>query len=171
MESFVWWLLPLFVLHEVEEIVWLPGWTERHRGELVARFPRIAGRLPRMSRGRIAWIAGEEGLLLSGLTGWSVASGDPVPWLVGFGGFSLHIGVHIGQWAVLRSYIPAIATSWICLPYCIWGVLLSGVIRFGGRADRLVACGRAACRTEFGRDVPLVWAGTIGEQSCKTEIE
>lgn len=121
MESFVWWLLPLFVLHEVEEIVWLPGWTERHRGELVARFPRIAGRLPRMSRGRIAWIAGEEGLLLSGLTGWSVASGDPVPWLVGFGGFSLHIGVHIGQWAVLRSYIPAIATSWICLPYCIWG--------------------------------------------------
>ena len=41
-------------------------------------------------------------------------------WLGAFIGLTFHFVVHIGQAIVLRKYIPALATSIICLPISIY---------------------------------------------------
>ena len=41
-------------------------------------------------------------------------------WLGAFIGLTFHYVVHIGQSIVLRKYIPALATSVICLPISIY---------------------------------------------------
>ena len=43
-------------------------------------------------------------------------------WMSLFMVFSIHVVVHIIQWIVFRRYIPAIITSILCVPYCIYGV-------------------------------------------------
>jgi len=39
-----------------------------------------------------------------------------------FYGISIHIVVHIIQWIAFRRYIPAIISSILCIPYCIYGI-------------------------------------------------
>ncbi|MBQ9213439.1 MAG: HXXEE domain-containing protein, partial [Bacteroidales bacterium] len=41
-------------------------------------------------------------------------------WLGAFIGLTFHYVVHIGQAIVLRKYIPALATSIVCLPISIY---------------------------------------------------
>ena len=88
------WLLPaVFVLHEVEETVFLPAWLRRHRSELMSRFPRLSGRLlPRLdgiSRKEFAIMAVEESLLLVGATACASFVSWPYPWLALFLAFGL----------------------------------------------------------------------------------
>jgi len=45
-------------------------------------------------------------------------------WLTVFMGFSIHIIVHIIQCALYRKYIPAIITSILVLPYCVYGFIV-----------------------------------------------
>ena len=34
----------------------------------------------------------------------------------------IHLVIHLIQFLVWRRYIPAILTTLICLPYCIWAI-------------------------------------------------
>jgi len=38
-------------------------------------------------------------------------------------GFSIHIIIHIIQWMFYKRYFPAIVTSFLVLPYCIYGFM------------------------------------------------
>ena len=41
-------------------------------------------------------------------------------WFGAFFGLAAHYVMHIGQFIVIRKYIPAIITSVICLPISVW---------------------------------------------------
>lgn len=121
------WLLPaVFVLHEVEETVFLPVWLRRHRSELMSRFPRLSGRLlPRLdgiSRKEFAIMAVEESLLLVGATACASFVSWPYPWLALFLAFGLHLVVHLFQCLLLWRYVPVVVTSLTGLIYCGWGL-------------------------------------------------
>lgn len=119
------WLLPiLFMVHDFEEIIFLRAWFHRHRSVLSERIPRFAGRiLPHMEQTSVpAFVLGvaEEFILISGVTVLSVVFDCDVVWFGVFFALSLHLVIHILQAAVLRSYVPSLATSIALLPYCVY---------------------------------------------------
>lgn len=121
------WLLPaVFVLHDAEESVFLPGWLRRNRSELSRRFPRLSGRLltraAAISPARFAAMAAEELALLLAVTLYAFFSHGYYPWLALFLAFGVHLVVHLVQWIAVGRYVPVAATSLAALVYCGWGL-------------------------------------------------
>lgn len=121
------WLFPaMFVLHEAEEVAFLPAWLHRRMPELARRFPRLAARLlcrlDGISRREFAAIAAEELLLLVGATACASFADCLYPWLALFLAFGLHLVGHLLQALFIRRYVPVIVTSLAGLIYCGWGL-------------------------------------------------
>ncbi len=119
------WLLPIvFMIHDFEEIIFFKPWISKNRDYLTAKFPKISKRfLPRMeilSTSAFALAVAEEFILLSLITAGSVIFENYFLWLAAFMGFFVHLLVHLGQWIMLRRYIPAILTTFFALIYCIY---------------------------------------------------
>ena len=121
--SLIVWLLPIvFMLHELEEIVFVRLWFEKNGSYLQRRFPAVARRIGDISTAGFSVAVAEEFILLGAITVTAVLTGWHLLWLAAFGGFGLHLVVHIGQWIMLRRYIPGIWTTLGALGYCAWGV-------------------------------------------------
>lgn len=121
------WLLPAaFLLHDAEEVFFLPAWLRRNRNLLVQRFPRCSDRLlPHLagiSRAVFTAMAVEELILLLSVTFYAAFSRVYYPWLALFLAFGMHLLVHIGQWIAVGRYIPVGGTSLAALIYCGWGL-------------------------------------------------
>jgi hypothetical protein len=74
----------------------------------------------------------EEFILLSGITIISVLLNNYFVWLGVFTGFFVHLLIHLGQWLILRKYIPAIYITLISLAYCLfslWYILKEKLFR------------------------------------------
>ena len=120
------WLLPIvFMLHDFEEIIFMENWFSHNREKLLKRVPKLAPKIlshtDQLTTARIALGVACMFLLVVAVTLISVISGVYYVWLAGFIVFSIHLFVHIAQSLVLRSYVPAVATSILALPYSIWG--------------------------------------------------
>ena len=110
------WSLPaMFLLHDAEEVLFLPPWLRRNRELLARRFPQLAHRmLPHfdgISPLRFAAMAAEELVLLVAVTACAALAGCYYPWLALFLAFGMHLLIHLGQWAVVGRYVPVITTS------------------------------------------------------------
>ena len=64
----------------------------------------------------------EEFIIIGIVTVWALTLQWYNVWIAVFSGFSLHILIHIGQWMIVRKYIPIIITSLLSIPYIIWGI-------------------------------------------------
>ena len=69
------WSLPaMFLLHDAEEVLFLPPWLRRNREWLARRFPQLARRMllhfDGISPLRFAAMAAEELVLLVAVTAW-----------------------------------------------------------------------------------------------------
>lgn len=123
------WSLPaMFLLHDAEEVLFLPPWLRRNRELLARRFPQLARRmLPHfdgISPLRFAAMAAEELVLLVAVTACAALAGCYYPWLALFLAFGMHLLIHLGQWAVVGRYVPVITTSLPCLACCGWGLCI-----------------------------------------------
>lgn len=143
------WSLPLlFVIHDAEEVLFLPSWLRRNRGLLVRRVPsamrRVVLALPDLPRRVFAAMAGEELALL--LLVSALASGADLihPWLALYLAFGVHLLLHVGQCLVVRCWLPVVASSLFCLPFWFWGVtVVRDRILFS--LDEWLLCGLAGC--------------------------
>ena len=141
------WSLPaMFLLHDAEEVLFLPPWLRRNRELLARRFPQLARRmLPHfdgISPLRFAAMAAEELVLQVAVTACAALAGCYYPWLALFLAFGMHLLIHLGQWAAVGRYVPVIATSLPCLACCGRGLC----IMINSRAFSLrefVLCGMA----------------------------
>lgn len=120
------WLLPIvFMLHDFEEIIFMEKWFAHNREKIMTRVPKLAPKLlhhiDQLTTARITLGVACMFLLVVSVTLISVFSGVYYVWLAGFIVFSIHLFVHIAQSLVLRSYVPAVVTSILALPYSIWG--------------------------------------------------
>lgn len=126
-------LLPaVFMLHDFEEIVLMRPWLAKHSSRIKVRFPRLAGHIDRAaarSTAAFALAVAEEYILICLVTALSVWYSSYGVWVAVYCAFFLHLLLHIGQSLVLKSYIPALATSIVSLPYCVWVGLL--LVRWG----------------------------------------
>lgn len=118
-------LLPIvFMLHDFEEIIFFRRWIEHHADELQERFPKIARRVVPQLRGlstaAFALGVAEEFILLSLISVHAYSTGFYGLWYGAFMAFSIHLVLHVLQFAFYRKYIPCIVTSLLLLPYCIF---------------------------------------------------
>lgn len=144
------WSLPaMFLLHDAEEVLFLPPWLRRNRELLERRFPQLARRMLLHFDGippplRFAAMAAEELVLLVAVTACAALAGCYYPWLALFLAFGMHLLIHLGQWAAVGRYVPVVATSLPCLACCGWGLCIMINSRFFSLRE-FVLCGMAGC--------------------------
>ncbi len=120
----VMWLFPVFfMIHELEEIIFLPAWLKRNSGIIAEKYPRIyrriEGPLGTISTRGFAAAVSEEFILVSLATLASVEF-----MLYSFFAsllitYSLHVVVHCIQSLALRRYIPAVGTGVLSVIYSL----------------------------------------------------
>lgn len=119
-------LFPLvFMIHEFEEIICFKPWIAKNRLELSSKYPKFAKQVSYMDRLSVQAFSIavlEEFVLVSIITVLALTAQLYCVWIAVFTAFTLHIIIHIVQWAVIRKYIPVIITSLLSLPYLIWGM-------------------------------------------------
>lgn len=118
------YLFPIvFMLHDFEEIIMQQRWMERNADELCRRFPVLRKQimqLRELSTTGFAIAVAEEFIIISGVSVYAVLSRHYFLWMALFLAFGIHLLVHVGQFVLLRRYIPAIVTSLLCLPYAVY---------------------------------------------------
>lgn len=118
------WLFPIiFIFHDMEEIIGFGMWLKKNRQMLSEKYPDILNTYRNFSTEGFALAVFEELVLciaFSALTFFTDIRLFGYIWLGGFIGCTLHFVIHIGQAIVMRQYIPATATSIICLPISTW---------------------------------------------------
>lgn len=147
-ELLLWSLPVVFLLHDAEEALFLPGWLRRNREELSRRFPRLSARLlshvAGISPARFAAMAAEELFLLLAVALYASLSHGCYPWLALFLAFGVHLVVHIVQWIAVGCYVPVAATSLAGLVWCGWGLHVLINSRLFTLREFLL-CGVAGC--------------------------
>ena len=106
-ETIVWLLPVVFMIHDFEEIIMIPLWLEKNREEVLSRFPKLGNRIlaqfGKLSGTGFIVAVLEEFVFISLLT-------------------LLHLFLHVGQFLVFRKYIPAIVTSVLSMIYCLYAL-------------------------------------------------
>jgi hypothetical protein len=124
MNDLLYGFMAVFMIHEFEEMIFLPAWLEKNKSELARRFHGLPGRLLNriggLSAPAFALAVFEEYLLLVLITISAVYFGFYLLWAGVFMAFSIHLVVHVVQWLVVRKYVPFIVSSILCLPYCAY---------------------------------------------------
>lgn len=122
-ETIMWSLPVIFMLHDFEEIIMMKPWLTRNANELRRRFPVLASRLlPHfecLSTSSFALAVAEEFLLLSMLTFLAVEFELYALWAGILLTFFVHLIAHLVQFALYRKYVPVIFTSLASGPYCL----------------------------------------------------
>ena len=119
------WLFPiLFIFHDFEEIIFIQVWISKNRRYLCEKLPRLSKKLlphfDNITTSSFALGVAEEFILISIITAISYLMNWYSLWLGLFIAFTLHLAVHCFQALIIRKYVPAIVTSIICLPICIY---------------------------------------------------
>ena len=118
------WLLPIvFMLHDFEEIIMFKPWMNANHANLEKRLPAWAARIlvehGNMSTSAYALAAAEEFIILSALTLLAVELELYPLWVGIMLGFFIHLLIHVGQFLVYRRYVPVILTSLPSGLYCL----------------------------------------------------
>lgn len=125
--EYIVYLLPVvFMFHDFEEIIFFKPWFENNERWLKDKYSFIPQSLfshfEKLSTAGFALMVAEEFIVISAVTFYSVISGNYYWWMGLFIAFFIHLVMHIAQWLVVCRYIPTIITSFLCLPYCIYGL-------------------------------------------------
>lgn len=118
------WLFPLiFIFHDMEEIVGFGWWLRKNEKMLARKYPFILKTYRNFSTAGFACAVYEELVICLAICAGALLTDSVLMWglwLGGLVGCTLHFVIHIGQSLMVRQYIPAVATSVLCLPVSTW---------------------------------------------------
>lgn len=118
----------LFMFHDFEEIIFMKPWVIKNNQNLRKRFPRLAKKylnhFNSLSTSSFAMGVAEEFILISIITILSFVFNWYYLWLGTYIAFTVHLIVHCIQCIAYKSYVPCIATSIICLPICLYLIVV-----------------------------------------------
>lgn len=139
MEQYIWLLLPLiFIFHDMEEIVGFTPWFQKNEKLLAEKYPAILKIYNNSTTEGFALAVYEElilCMLFSFLALFTDFTSFKLFWFGAFVGCTVHFVIHIVQAIIIKKYIPALATSLICLPVSI--IILI-------KSTRLIECKKLA---------------------------
>ncbi len=113
----------LFIFHDMEEIIGMRSFITRNAEMLQRRFPFIYRQMCHSNTESFAIGVMEELVVFILIAIAALYFDNTLCWNIWFGAFfglAAHYVMHIGQFIVIRKYIPAIITSVICLPISVW---------------------------------------------------
>jgi hypothetical protein len=135
-ESLIWLLPVVFMIHELEEIIFLKPWLNKHINLLPQRLPKAASvmltQTNNLSVHAFVLIVAEEFLLISGLVllafenSWFILISSLVL------AICLHNLIHLLQLFVIRKCLPVLFSSIVVLGYgyLILGRLLPKMVSY-----------------------------------------
>lgn len=120
----IWFFPILFIFHDFEEIIFIESWIKKNRKYLSEKFPKLSKRLlphfDNITTSSFAFGVAEEFILISIITIVSYITNFYSLWVGLFIAFTLHLIIHCFQALIVRKYVPAVITSIICLPFCMY---------------------------------------------------
>jgi hypothetical protein len=112
------------MIHEFEEIIFLPEWLRKNKNMLASKFPKLSkymlNKIGDISAPAFALAVFEEYIIVILITVSAIYFDFYSLWTGMFIAFSIHLVIHIIQWLIIRKYVPFIVSSVLCLPYCIY---------------------------------------------------
>lgn len=123
MKDFVWLFPILFMLHDMEEIIGFSGWIQRNIEMLQKRYYKIYKTYEYCSTEGMALAILEEYIICIIISIIAIKMDFYYLWIGGFIAYTLHLFIHILQSIVIRKYIPALASSIVCLPISIYIII------------------------------------------------
>jgi len=117
------WLLPVvFMVHDFEEIIMFRPWLDSNRNLLAQRFPWLERKIPpvykNISTSGFAFAVLLIFISISTATYFSVELNLPALWMGIFLVFAIHLILHVVQFLIYRRYVPVIISSILSLLYC-----------------------------------------------------
>ena len=148
-------------------------WIRTHGAELSRRFPKFEPMIARLgalgTRG-FAIAAAEELAVLLAVTAYVLVDGTwaAEAWGAVFLAFSLHLIVHAVQAAMVRGYVPGLATSLLLLPYAAFGVWSMSLVWSVPKILALAVVGSIAvvANLRFAHGLGLLLAKGKGENAA-----
>ena len=123
----IYWILPvLFIFHDFEEIIFMEGWIKRlDKDKLYNRFPvrlvkKTLKHFDNISTAKFAMSVYILYIILIACTLIAYIWNLELFWTSMFLFFTFHLFIHCLQSILLGGYIPAVFTSVICIPICLW---------------------------------------------------
>ncbi|HLO16032.1 MAG TPA: HXXEE domain-containing protein [Anaerolineales bacterium] len=121
------WLLPIvFMIHDFEEIIMFRAWLTTDGDKVRQRFPRRGVQFLRplesLSTAAMAMGIAVVFLVLSVSTILAVELSFYNFWAGLLLGFFIHLIAHIGQYILMKRYVPCVITSVLGSVYCIWAL-------------------------------------------------
>lgn len=137
------WLLPIiFMIHDFEEIIMFKPWVRKNAHFLRTRFPRMAARmLPHfegLSTSAFALAVAVMFLIVASVTLIAVEYDLYALWAGVLIAFFIHLVIHVGQFLVVKRYVPVIITSLVAAPYCVWALVVVNARHPLPRAETLL---------------------------------
>lgn len=136
------WLFPiLFIFHDMEEVIGFGIFLKKNQKELYQKYPFVSRTYEPFSTEGLALAVFEQLTVCLLFCILALITDNRYAWLIWLGGFiayALHLVIHMVQSAVIRKYIPALATSVICLPISVWCIIKSMETLHCGAADVII---------------------------------
>ncbi|GAA1678032.1 HXXEE domain-containing protein [Kribbella yunnanensis] len=112
MKKVAWGLLGAWIIHDLEELATMPGWSQQ------PGLPKVV----RTSKAEAATAIGLTGLAMAAASAAGAASGGRSRFFqASLLGFGLHAGTHVAQSVALRRYTPGLVTTpLVVIPYSVW---------------------------------------------------
>ncbi|CAM5428560.1 HXXEE domain-containing protein [Streptomyces pseudogriseolus] len=169
-----WGLLGAWVVHDLEELVTVPGWSRRNVPELRKRFPRVPERVWRraetMDAAEFAAAVGVMGVLVGAASAAGRLTGGRSGFYQGaLTGFGLHGVTHMAQAVAVRGYTPGSVTSLlVVVPFTLWArgrLRRAGVLRPARPRDAVAGLAAAGAATAASHVVARRLLGTARRAS------
>ncbi len=121
MGSFVWLFPLLFLVHELEELFGFEKWFHKNKDKFSGRPREILDYVSTYFSKKAMLFAITEQLVLSVIVCFISLKYDFFNlWLGAFIAYTVHLIVHVGQSLAISSYIPAVFTSVLEIPVCLF---------------------------------------------------
>jgi len=117
-QTLIWLFIVIFVLHDLEEIIWVEVWAKKNKNHVIKKVPPWLGnRLNKMltiTSGQFAFAVLLEFILFIPFTFIAAEYGRYFAFLAFNTLFLLHVFTHLGQTLYLRMYTPGVG-----VPCCL----------------------------------------------------
>jgi len=108
------------MIHDFEEIIMMRWWVTKNGDFLQEKFPKTYSKMGFIfnhSTSAFALAVAEEFVIFSAITFTAIIFNWYFLWLGLFMCIFIHCFMHIGQFILLKRYVPCIITSILILPY------------------------------------------------------
>lgn len=124
-QTLVWLFIVAFVLHDLEEIIWVEPWIKKNRDKVFTKLPTLIKRrvekIFNITSSQFAVAVLLEFIIFIPFTFIAAEHGNYFFFLAFNTLFFLHVFTHVGQTIYMRMYTPGVVSSvLIVLPYTLF---------------------------------------------------